>query len=223
VILLAVDTSTRYAGVAVADGANLLVETTWHSQQNHGAELLPAAIALLEQAQLGIRDVTHLAVALGPGGFSALRVGIATVKGLALPRGLPVADIPTLDIEAAPHFDAHAPLYALLPAGRGELAWAHYGDTPSTARRQTQTGLSAPEDLLARAPAGALYCGEGAHLLAQHVPAGALLSGPPPSRRPGVLARLALNRFALGQAGDPAVLEPIYARAPSISTPRPPR
>ena len=222
-ILLAVDTSTRYAGVAAADGADLSVETTWHSQQNHGAELLPAAIALLEQARLGIQDVTHLAVALGPGGFSALRVGIATVKGLALPRGLPVAGIPTLDIDAAPHFDADAPLYALLPAGRGEVAWAHYGDAASTARQQKQTGLAAPEDLLTRASPGALFCGEGAHLLAPHVPAGALLSGPPPTRRPAVLARLALDRFALGLADDPAALEPIYARAPSISTPRPPR
>ena len=221
-ILLAIDTSTRYAGVAVTDGSGMLAETTWRSQQNHGAELLLAAMALLERAGSGIREVTHLAVALGPGGFSALRVGLATVKGLALPAGLPVAGISTFDVEAAPYFAADAPLYALLPAGRGEVAWAYYGDAASAARARIESGLSAPEDLLARALPKALFCGEGAGLLAPHAPA-ALLSGPPPTRQPATLARLALDRFARGDVDDPVTLEPIYARAPSISTPRPPR
>jgi len=223
VIVLAIDTSTRYAGVAVADGSGVLAENAWHSRQNHGAELLPAAMALLEQAGRGIRDVTHLAVALGPGGFSALRVGIASVKGLALPKCLPVAGISTFDVEAAPHFGADAPLYAVLPAGRGEVAWAYYGDSPSTARKRAESGLDTPENLVASAPWRALFCGEGAPLLAPHTPPGVLLGGPPPTRQPGILARLALDRFARGEADDLATLEPIYARAPSISTPRPPR
>ena len=222
-ILLAIDTSTRYAGVAVADCGGILAENTWHSRQNHGAELLPAAMALLEQAGRGIQDVTHLAVALGPGGFSALRVGIATVKGLALPRRLPVAGISTFDVEAAPHFGVDAPLYAVLPAGRDEVAWACYGDAVSPARERAESGIAAPENLLASAGERALFCGEGTPLLAPHTPAGALLSGPPPTRQPAVLARLALDRFAKGEADDPTALEPTYARAPSISTPRPPR
>jgi len=108
-ILLAIDTSTRYAGVAVADDERVFAEEVWHSQQNHGAELLPTAMALLEQVGWGIRDLTHLAVALGPGGFSALRVGISTAKGLALPARLPVAGISTFDVEAAPHFGVDGP------------------------------------------------------------------------------------------------------------------
>lgn len=222
-ILLAIDTSTRHAGVAIADGERVLAEEVWHSQQNHGAELLPAAMALLEQVGRGIRDLTHLAVALGPGGFSALRVGISTAKGLALPARLPVAGISSFDVEAAPHFGVDGPLYAVLPAGRGEVAWACYGEAAAAARQRTETGLASPEDLLARSPERARFCGEGALLLAVHAPAGSLLSGPPPTRWPGVLARLALDRFASGQVDDLDALEPIYARAPSISTPRPPR
>ena len=107
-ILLAIDTSTRYAGVAIADGGDVLAETTWYSQQNHGAELLPVAMALLAQVGSSIREVTHLAVALGPGGFSALRVGMATVKGLALPGRLPVAGISTFHVEAAPYEDTRS-------------------------------------------------------------------------------------------------------------------
>ena len=222
-IILAIDTSTRYAGMAVADCGGTLAEKTWHSQQNHGAELLPAAMALLEQAGRGIRDVTHLAVALGPGGFSALRVGIATVKGLALPARLPVAGISTFDLEAAPHFGVDAPLYAVLPAGRGEVAWAYYGYAASLARERAESGLAAPENLLASVGERALFCGEGVPLLEPHAPVDVILSGPPPTRQPGVLARLAFDRFARGEADDPAALEPIYARAPSISTPRPPK
>jgi len=222
-ILLSIDTSTRYAGVAIADGERVLVEDAWCSQQNHGAELLPAAMALMEQVGRGIRDLTHLAVALGPGGFSALRVGISTAKGLALPRRLPVAGISTFDVEAAPHFGVDAPLYAVLPAGRGEVAWARYGEAAAATRQLDEIGLASPGDLIASAPERARFCGEGALLLVGHASAASLLSGPPPTRRPGVLARLALDRFAAGQVGALDALEPIYARAPSISTPRSPR
>ncbi len=222
-IVLAVDTSTRYAAVAVADEESVLGETSWYSRQNHGAELLPAAIAALEECGLTMRDVTHLGIALGPGGFSALRVGMGTVKGIALPRGLPVAGISTFDVEAAPHFQTRAPLYAVVPAGRGEVAWAYYGDEPDDQRERKAKGLDAPEGLVALSSSGARFCGEGVELLAERVDSDAVLSGPPPTRSAGTLALLACARFARGEADDVNALEPAYARAPSISTPKSPR
>jgi len=221
-ILLAIDTSTRFAGLAVADEDNILAEEAWHSPQNHGVELLPLAAGLLERLDLCLRDLSHLGVALGPGGFSALRVGISTAKGLSLPRGLPVAGISTFDIEASPYFSVDAPLYALLPAGRGEVAWARYDPDTAEHRSRGSGGRDTPEGLLTHADSGAVFCGEGATLLKGMVPAESLLSGDPPTRRPGVLARLACGRFGRGETEDIATLEPVYARAPSISTPREP-
>jgi len=223
VILLAVDTSTRYAGVAVANEDDVLCERVWRSEQNHGAELLPTVMDLLGGTRLTISDFTHFAVALGPGGFSALRVGLSTVKGLALPKNLPLVGISTFDIEAAPHFVVDAPLYAVIPAGRGEVAWAFFGDCPAPVRTSTESDVTTPEDLLTQVHERAVFCGEGTALLAPHVSDDALRSGPPPTRSPAVLVRLARERFARGQVDDPATLEPAYARAPSISTPKPPR
>ena len=87
-LLLAVDTSTRFAGVGIDDGSGSVVCRSWRSEQNHGAELMPAIMAMLEESGRTPADITHLAVANGPGGFSALRVGIGVVFGLATPRDL---------------------------------------------------------------------------------------------------------------------------------------
>ena len=104
-LLLAVDTSTRFAGVGIDDGNGSMVCRSWRSEQNHGAELMPAIVAMLEELGRTPADITHLAVANGPGGFSALRVGIGVVFGLATPRDLPIAAISTHEIEVAPYVD----------------------------------------------------------------------------------------------------------------------
>ena len=151
-LLLAVDTSTRFAGVGIDDGSGSVVCRSWRSEQNHGAELMPAIVAMLEELGRTPADITHLAVANGPGGFSALRVGIGVVFGLATPRDLPIAAISTHEIEVAPYVDRvgrSTALYSLLPAGRGEVAWARYVDGNEVA-----TGLAPPEKLAAACPAG---------------------------------------------------------------------
>jgi tRNA threonylcarbamoyladenosine biosynthesis protein TsaB len=220
VILLAIDTSTRYAGVAVLGEGDKTAERAWRSEQNHGVELMPAVIDVLARLRLTPKDVTHIAVARGPGGFSAVRVGISAAIGLALPRDLPTLGVTTYDIEAAPYIDrasSSSPLYALIPAGRNEVAWARYeSDGPPVS-----TGLATPHALLAEAPQTARFCGEGAVELSGHADQARLLSGAPPTRAPVTLARLAMARFQAGAKGH-ATLQPLYARQPSITTPRPP-
>ena len=140
---MGVDTSTRFAGVGIDDGSGSVVCRSWRSEQNHGAELMPAIIAMLEESGRTPADITHLAVANGPGGFSALRVGIGVVFGLATPRDLPIAAISTHEIEVAPYVDRvgrSTALYSLLPAGRGEVAWARYVDGKEVKRRPCAAG-----------------------------------------------------------------------------------
>lgn len=219
-ILLAIDTSTRYAGVALDVGDGDVVELLWRSEQNHGMELMPAVIALLDRRNLSAKDITHIAVALGPGGFSAVRVGISAAIGLALPSRLPVVGISTHELEAEPHID-HAneetPLYTLLPAGRGQLAWARFvsGNQP------VETGVASPDAFVQRIEPDAWVCGELAETLSGHVTPERILSGQPPTRSVVSLTRLARSRIAAGTDVDPAKLRPIYARPPSISEPKP--
>ena len=83
-MLLALDTSTRYAGVALANEDRVVASHAWHSTYNHTAELMPAVVKILEHGGLTAADLDGVAGALGPGGVSALRGGISAAMGLAL-------------------------------------------------------------------------------------------------------------------------------------------
>lgn len=214
--LLAVDTSTRWAGVGLQTESGEQSQVIWRSEQNHGRELMPAIVELTDRSGIGPRDITHLAVALGPGGFSAVRVGISTVLGLALPRNLPILGIPTHEVEAHPFLDyasGSSPLISLLPAGRGELSWSRF----ETAAQVPETGLSTIDELLAGLAPAARLCGEGTELLAGKVAQDLILSTEPPTRSPVSMLEIATERLA-GKGPTPlAELRPIYARPPSIT------
>ena len=100
-MLLAIDTSTAQIGLALYDGTSVPGEFVWHSGLHHTEELAPALAELLTRVGIKMDAVTVLGVALGPGSFTSLRVGLAFVKGLVLACHLPIVGIPTLDIVAA--------------------------------------------------------------------------------------------------------------------------
>ena len=99
-MLLAVDTSTRAMGVALYDGARVLSEMTWISKNHHTIELAPTVEQALGHIGGGSDDLKALGVAIGPGSFTGLRIGLALAKGLALSHRLPIVGIPTLDVVA---------------------------------------------------------------------------------------------------------------------------
>ena len=222
-ILVAVDTSTRWAGVGLQVESGARTQMIWRSDQNHGRELMPAIVELMARANLRPPDITHLAVALGPGGFSAVRVGISAVIGLSMPGDLPVAGIPTHSIEALPFLEsasAETPVVSLIPAGRNEVAWARFENPDDTTA--AATGVSAPGKLSELVPPGTLFCGEAAELIADHVAADRILVDTTPTRSPIALLELATASFDDGAGTSARVLKPIYARSPSITMQRPP-
>src|SRR5450759_529439 len=100
-MLLAIDTSTAQIGLALYDGATVPGELVWQSRAHHTEQLAPALAGLLERVGVPMDSVKALGVAIGPGSFTSLRVGLAFVKGLALARHIPLIGVPTLDIVAA--------------------------------------------------------------------------------------------------------------------------
>lgn len=216
--LVAVDTSTRWAGVGLQTDSGAQTEMVWRSEQNHGRELMPAIAELANGAGISLTDITHLAVAIGPGGFSAVRVGISTVIGLALPKDLPVAGIPTQLVEAYPYLNNasdSSPLVSLLPAGRGELAWAKFVSPEFGI--EAEIGLSTVEEFVASLAPGSMLCGEGTELLEGIVDPAQVVCGEPPTRSPRSILEIATQRFAANEATPLAELRPIYARMPSIT------
>ena len=226
-MLLAIDTSTRNAGIALVNGeGHVLRLVQWRSQHNHSVELLPAIQAMLAAESTEVRHLAGIAVALGPGRFSALRVGISVAKGLAAAWALPVVAAGTLECEAHPFRAAGLPVAALLDAGRGEVAWALFNEDHGRFQQDAPEEIAPPEQLLPRLPSPVLLCGEGLH---DHGPAITDAAASLPNIRLATpylsglrissLAHLGYTRLASGTTQDPATLQPAYLRRPTITEP----
>ena len=212
-MLLAVDTSTAQVGLAIYDGSQILGEYAWRSSQRHTVELAPAIAELLRRCGLTMENIRGLGVALGPGSFTSLRVGLSLVKGIALARGLPVVGVPTLDILAAAQPGSRLPLVTLLQAGRGRFAVGWYKNSRKGWRSQGPARVLTFQKLLEELNKPAFVCGE---LTAEEYRelkerADIHLATPAQSvRRPAILAELAWERALTGNVDDTATLAPIY-------------
>lgn len=213
-MLLAVDTSTRTVGLALYDGAQVLSEMIWTSQDYHTVELAPAVMRVLERAGMAIANLQALAVATGPGSFTGLRVGMALVKGLSLAAHLPVLGVPSLDALAEAQPVRAGRLAATLRAGRGRLAVGWYEASAGSWQPSGQVELLSLEAFSRQLNQPTQVCGE---LTAEERRSLArkrrnvLLASPASSlRRPSFLAELAWRRWEAGQVDDPATLTPFY-------------
>lgn len=212
-MLLAVDTSTAQLGLAIYDGSQIISEYAWRSSQRHTVELAPAISELLRRCGLTMENIRGLGVALGPGSFTSLRVGLSLVKGLALARGLPLVGVPTLDILAAAQPASKLPLVALIQAGRGRLAVGLYKNSRKGWRAQGPARVMTFASLIEEVKKPAIVCGELTaeeyHELEEN-PDVHLASPAQSVRRPAILAELAWESALAGNIDDPATLAPIY-------------
>lgn len=231
-MLLAIDTATATASLALYDPAShtLISEQTWQARRRQTHDLIPAARRMFDFLEIEVERLTALAVTTGPGSFTGVRIGISTVKGMALGLAQPphVVGVPTLTVTAAPWLQAAwsispAPIVcAYIQAGRGRYNWCFFG----------------PEDTLFRPAAedhGAGDAGELAQLLADHRADNIWLVGEADEllaesvgslsrvtlfdsvsaqRRAGTLARLADLFMAEGVNESADSLQPLYLRAP---------
>lgn len=222
-MLLAIDTATRMAGLALYDPARgwVLGEETWYSANNHSVELMPRLVRLLEQQGVAPGDLTGLVVSRGPGSFTGLRIGLGVAKGIALARKLPVVGIPTLDVVAQPHMNQRQPIWAVLQAGRGRICVGHWVRHRGRWRRRGDYRLVSWEALCDQVEAPALLCGEirtaEADLIRQRLGLSVAIASPASSlRRAAHLAELGWNRLARGEFDDAATLAAIYVTPPQV-------
>jgi tRNA threonylcarbamoyladenosine biosynthesis protein TsaB len=214
-MLLSIDTSTRTIGVALYDGDQIWNETTWTSQDYHTVELAPGIQDILDKSGIAIADIEAIAVAIGPGSFTGLRIGLAVAKGIALARHIPILGVPTLDIvAAATPLVANSALAAVLRAGRGRLAVGWYQANRTGWRSTNSIEVLTAQDLADKIQESTLVCGEinedERRLLARKRKLVHLLSPARSLRRPGYLAEIGWRRWRAGKFDDPATLAPIY-------------
>jgi tRNA threonylcarbamoyladenosine biosynthesis protein TsaB len=208
-LLLALDTSTSIASVAVFDGEQVLSETTWLAGREHSTRVLLEAEIALERIGRSPEELTGLVVARGPGSFTGVRVALSVAKGIAAAFGLPAWGVDSLDALALAAAPSPLPVRAVIEAGRGRYATALY-----RAERLVQAARLATVDQLMTLVAeptiviGELGAtrreklGEQPHVRLAPVAASA--------RRAGFLAELGWRAALRGEPGDARLLDAVY-------------
>ncbi len=222
---LAIDTSTDTASLALVQDSEVLAELTWRCGQNHTVELLSHLVYLLNQTKLNLQSTSCIIVARGPGSFNGLRVGISTAKGLAFSLGIPIVGISTLEVEAYQYAEIGLPICPIFNAGRGEIATAIYQKKGNKWRQLTAEHITTVETLCSQITSKTIFCGEFVPFVAEQLnkqlkQKAIILPPAARLRRASFLAELGLKRFKAGDCDNPATLQPLYLRGPSITQPK---
>ena len=215
-MLLAIDTATRYASIALYDELGIVAEHTWRSQNNHSVEVLPAIAALLARQGLTPQALRAVAVVQGPGSFTGLRIGMSIAKGLCLALEIPIIAIPTLDVITYAVGDPGGPVWAVLEAGRGRIAVAKYRFVQGLPLQEGEIQVWSAAEWVVPGEEPVLVAGEIGPELAErlaqqpHADRIAISSLAGSLRRAGYLAELAWDRWQAGRVDDLDQLSPIY-------------
>lgn len=218
-VLLAIDTCTKRASIALRDETTLRAETTWESQR-HETALVSAHIRdLMRTSHVGPGDLSAVAVAIGPGSYTGVRCGLAIGKGLALARALPMIGVTAFDALAHAQPDRGLPMLVVLEAGRSRAAVCRYEWQDGAPAVASDWWLQRWDEFAANIGArdGAAHgappyvCGEMPTAVVAALRGKAVLAPPWLNlRRAGVLADLAFARQQVGEIDDAMTLTAIY-------------
>jgi tRNA threonylcarbamoyladenosine biosynthesis protein TsaB len=218
VLVLGLETSTSRSSVALVDHDRVVAAASLGVPRRHGEFLAPAIDFCLQQAGVDPSRVTGVAVGLGPGLFTGLRVGIATAQAFAAARRLPVVGLAGLDVLAFRVRYSRRLICATIDARRGELFWALYRSSPGGVQRLGELEVGTVQQLVAELEARGeelLVVGDGTlrHREEFRRVDGAEVAGPDLAWPDAAdLAELAVPRFVREETRQPGELLPIYLR-----------
>ena len=215
--ILAVETSTLMGSVAVVEERAILCELTLHVAETHSAQLMPAIDYVLQTVNCKPEEIDAFAVALGPGSFTGLRIGLSTMKGLAVAASKPLVGVPTL--EAMAWAFPYCPLIIcpMLDARMKEVYAARFKADAGNIARLSEDLVLPVSNLLEDANEETLFFGSGAERYREQIVeimadlahfAPIEVSGAPAS----IVGFLALEKLDAGEISDMDSIEPIYIR-----------
>ena len=217
-MLLALDTATAQVGVAIGDGGDVRSEVRIVGGRRHAEQLAPAIQFVCHESGVDLDQLAAIAVGIGPGLFTGLRVGVTTATVMAQALRVPVIDVPSLDLVAYPLQHVGRLIVAVLDARRGEVFHARYRPVPGGVQRDGEYAVGKVEELVADLEAvgeEVLLAGDG---VARHQEAFAKLErselAGPQFAAPSVaaLVELATARFEREQFCAPWDVHPMYLR-----------
>lgn len=213
-IILAADTSTEYNNVALCSDDLVLSETCIRAGRAHSERLLETVDWVLQQGGVDLGQLDCLAISIGPGSFTGLRVGVATWKGLALAAQLPLVAVPTLDAYVRAGIQYEGCVCPLLDAKMGEVFGAVFSVSQGHATKTTKDLVCSVDTILDAASGDPLFIGEGALRYAEEIrarfPSARIIGDEPP--RASWVAFEAHCLVRQGAETDAAIAAPVYLR-----------
>ena len=217
-LILAIENSGLCGSVALVTGDGCLAEHSLLAQQSHSRRLLPSIDTLFSETSTSITDVDAIAVSLGPGSFTGLRIGLATAKALCMGAGKPLIGIPTLKALAVQLAFQPQQICAVLDARKGEVFASCYKNTDRGLINTLAASNPSPARLIASITEATVFVGDGVRLLdlASAKGPGAHFSVAPPSLffpKASAVGHLGLGNYAAGRFIDVLTAAPLYLRA----------
>lgn len=220
-LVMGIDTSTTQGGVALLSGQGVICEYTLNIKATYSERLLPLIDRALQDAGITLGQVEGVAVAVGPGSFTGLRIGLSTAKGLVVVGGQPLVGVSTLEAMAwTLPFCAH-PVCPILDARKGEIYCALFRHEGDRLIRLMDDTATAPDRLLSRIQQPTVFLGDGLvayeGLVRSQLKELALF--PPLAGRGGraaAVAELGRRRLLRGDRDDLIQLAPQYLRPSEV-------
>ncbi len=219
--LLAIETSTPGASVALVEDSTTLAAASRIDPVGHATFLVPAIDFCFDQVGWSPADLDAVAVDVGPGLYTGIRVGVATAQGLAAAFGIPIIPAVSLDAIALEARTGHRLIWAVVDVRRGELAVARYRPLPGGVVRESEPELVRPEVLHAQldsSPDEGLVVGDSGAF-----PDGLLRGlhrvkvGKPRYPYAVALAEVARGKYEKDEFPSPAEIRPLYLREPDVT------
>jgi tRNA threonylcarbamoyladenosine biosynthesis protein TsaB len=215
--ILSIDTATPSASVAFADGGRILAECLLSGQKNHSERLLQIIDRLFDWAGISRESIDCIAVSVGPGSFTGLRVGISTAQGLAFALDKPLAGVPTLEIVASQATGGDGLVSPMIDARKQQVYASIYRRTGRVLEQVNPATVCDPVAWVESLPEPALLIGAAVYygrIAACSAAKGCTFApeylGIP---RASTLAILAQEQYA-GRAGRPELVSAMYVRPP---------
>ena len=215
--ILAVDTATTSCSVAIVDKTSLLSEFTLYREQTHSKHLMDMIKAALRMSGLNFSDLDGFAVTRGPGSFTGLRIGISTIKGLAVALEKPVVGVSSLEALALQVSYSRDLICPILDARKGEVYFSRYRFLNGHLKNQTKERVAPPDKAVDDFSESCLFVGNGALLYKEIIleKMGKFASFAPLIQntiRASTMAYLSMAKFEKNDTDDIEKISPYYIR-----------
>lgn len=222
-VVLGISSATADSGIALTSSGEVLGGITLANNRGLSETLMPAIQGLMSDAGRALQELGAVAVTIGPGSFTGIRVGLAVAKALSYALSLPLVGLSTLESIAWAGGSVDEVVYPLLDAGKGQIYAGHYRWGQGQDRRLVPVApdcLTTCQHIAANVSRPALLVGDAAAFLYESITdkAGIKLAGPVPGLSlplPVAVARLGELKVAAGMAivaGQAASVSPVYLR-----------